>query len=66
MEFFKFFTGFVDCVIKSMPKEEKKKKEPAAGAGAAGGAKKFSEAATGVVAQNNLIKELQMKQAQKK
>ena len=64
MEFFKFFTGFIDSVIKSMPKEEKKKKEPAAGAG--GAAKKFSEggaAGAGAPKNNNLIAELKMKQA---
>jgi hypothetical protein len=61
MEFFKFFTGFVDSVIKSMPKEEKKKKEPTA---PAGGAKKFSDAPTGAPGvKNNLIAELKMKQA---
>ena len=62
-EFFKFFAGFIDSIVKSMPKEEKKKKEPAqaAGAGASAGAKKFSEPA-----KNNLIAELKMKQAAQK
>jgi hypothetical protein len=61
MEFFKFFTGFIDSVIKSMPKEEKKKKEPPGAGAGAGGAKKFSEQP-----KNNLIAELKMKQAAQK
>jgi deoxyribodipyrimidine photolyase len=32
-EFFKFFTQFVDQVVKSMPKEEKKKPNPTATTG---------------------------------
>lgn len=39
-EFFKFFSGFIDNVIKNMPKEEKKRAVPGAGA-AGGGARKF-------------------------
>ena len=66
MEFFKFFTGFVDSIMKSMPKEEKKKKEAPA---VAGGAKKFSDAPAssgsggpGAGLKNNLMAELKMKQ----
>lgn len=66
MEFFKFFTGFVDSIMKSMPKEEKKKKEAPA---AAGGAKKFSDGPAsggaggpGAGLKNNLMAELKMKQ----
>ena len=40
-EFFKFFAGFIDSIVKSMPKEEKKKKEPMAAIGNAA-SKKFN------------------------
>jgi hypothetical protein len=62
-EFFKFFSGFIEVIIKSMPKEEKKK--PAASAAGAA-SKKFNvgpgAAGAGGDQKNNLMAELKMKQ----
>lgn len=64
-EYFKFFTGFVDQVIKSMPKEEKKrtaaKKPDGASAGGAGPAKKFDIGGQ-KPGMGNLMAELKLKQ----
>jgi hypothetical protein len=57
-EYFKFFNGFIDQVVKSMPKEEKKRAAaPKGGPAGAAGAK--------VGAVNNMMAELKLKQGMK-
>ena len=55
-EYFKFFNGFIDQVVKSMPKEEKKRAAAPKG-GATGGASAGAKVGAG-----NLMAELKMKQ----
>lgn len=57
-EFFKFFNGFIDQVVKSMPKEEKKRAAAPKGAPAAG-------AAGAKVGAANMMAELKLKQGMK-
>ena len=67
-EYFKFFTNFVEQVVKAMPKEEKKRPNKDAGAGA-GAAKKFNQlggAGQKTNAAADLMAELKMKQGQGK
>ncbi len=59
-EFFKFFTGFIDQVIKSMPKEEKKRAAAKVG-GAGGPARKIGQK-IGPAGGMDLVNELKMKQ----